>query len=77
MNLKKRFQSKRLQIIFLLVGALGGLIYWKFVGCKSGTCPIKSVWYYTMLWGAVAGYLIGDISSDFIQKRNRSKREET
>jgi len=28
--------------IGLLAGALVGLIYWKFVACKSGTCPLTS-----------------------------------
>ena len=75
MNTKKIIGSKRLQIISLLLGAVVGLVYWKFVGCKSGTCPIKSVWYWTMLWGAVIGYLIGDITNDIIQKRVKRERE--
>ena len=75
MNIKKIIGSKRLQIISLLLGAVVGLVYWKFVGCKSGTCPIKSVWYWTMLWGAVIGYLIGDITNDIIQKRVKRERE--
>ncbi len=76
MELKSLGRSKRLQIITLLVGAIAGLLYWKYVGCKTGTCPLKSVWYWTMLWGAVFGYLVGDISSDFIQKMNVNKKEE-
>ncbi len=76
MRLKNLFKSKRVQIFGLVLGVLGGLIYWEFVGCKSGSCPIKSVWYWTMLWGAVFGYLIGDMTNDIIQKRNRNKTVE-
>ncbi len=75
MEFKKFVRSKRLQIIFLVVGAVGGLVYWKLVGCKTGTCPIKSVWYWTMLWGAVMGYLVGDLTNDIIQKRGKRKEE--
>jgi hypothetical protein len=41
MELKESFKSKRIQIIFLLAGAIGGFLYWRFVGCNSGTCAIN------------------------------------
>jgi len=69
MDLKGVFQAKRIQIIFLLAGAVGGFLYWRFIGCASGTCAIKSVWYWTTLWGAAMGYLVGDFINDIIQKR--------
>jgi hypothetical protein len=70
MDIKEIFKSKRIQIIFLLIGAVGGFLYWRFVGCNSGTCVIKSVWYWTTLWGAAVGYLVGDFIGDIVQKRN-------
>ena len=54
---------------FTVMGAVGGFLYWKFVGCTTGTCPIKSVWYMSTLWGTVMGYLVGDLVGDFIKKR--------
>lgn len=68
------FRKKRLTIIFLVLGALGGFLYWKFVGCESGTCRIKSVWYWSSLWGAAMGYVIGDIINDLRMKR-KSKND--
>jgi hypothetical protein len=56
------------KVVFAVLGALGGFLYWKFVGCVSGTCPIQSVWYYSTLWGAAMGYLIGDLLGSFIWK---------
>ena len=76
MDIKEIFKSKRIQIIFLLIGAIGGFLYWRFVGCNSGTCVIKSVWYWTTLWGAAVGYLVGDFIGDFVQKRNLKRGEE-
>ncbi len=58
-----------LKAIFTALGAVGGFLYWKFVGCTSGTCPIRSVWYYSTLWGAAMGYLLGDLFGSFLLKR--------
>jgi hypothetical protein len=60
-------------IIFTTIGALGGFLYWKFVGCISGTCPIKSVWYLSTLWGVAFGYLSGSIIKDLISKFRAKK----
>lgn len=68
MDLIKR---KKMALIFLTVGAIGGFLYWKFVGCTSGTCLIKSVWYWSSIWGAAFGYVVGDIINDFILKRKK------
>ena len=51
----------RVKLISTLVGALAGILYWKFVGCASGTCPITSHWYTMGGYGIIMGYLVGDI----------------
>jgi hypothetical protein len=61
-------KKNRLTIIFSIAGATGGFLYWKFVGCLSGNCPIKSVWYLSTLWGLVLGYLTGSIIKDLMTK---------
>ncbi|MCY1722867.1 DUF6132 family protein [Prolixibacteraceae bacterium Z1-6] len=70
----KQIKQKQLALIFLVLGAVGGFLYWKFVGCTSGTCAIKSVWYWSTLWGAAVGYLVGDFISDVV-KKIKKKRE--
>jgi len=65
MELLKRF---KLILIFGAIGAVGGFLYWKFVGCLSGTCPIKSIWYMSTLYGALIGMLAGSIIRDIIVK---------
>ena len=65
------------EIIFAFLGAIVGFLYWKFVGCLSGTCIIKSVWYLSSLYGLLAGYLIGDLTksiySRIIKKKENGK----
>ena len=44
--------------IGIALGALVGFLYWKYVGCTSGTCPITSSPVNSTLWGAVMGGLL-------------------
>jgi hypothetical protein len=69
--MKDVLKEKKLAIILTLVGALGGFLYWKYIGCLSGTCVIRSVWYWSTLWGAAVGYLTGDMLNDFLVKRKK------
>jgi fructose-specific phosphotransferase system IIC component len=70
MGLIKKY---RLLIIFAIAGAIGGLLYWKFIGCQSGTCPIKSVWYWSILYGALLGLLVGSIINDVVIRFRKKK----
>ena len=69
--MKYKIKSLSLQIIFTIIGAMSGFLYWKFVGCNNGTCTIKSVWYWSTLWGATVGYLVGDFIYGFIKKKKK------
>jgi hypothetical protein len=44
------------------LGALGGaaigFMYYRFVGCASGSCPITSSPYVSSIYGAVVGVLV-------------------
>jgi len=71
--MKDFFRRHRLLIIFSIAGAIGGFMYWKFIGCLSGTCPIKSVWYLSTLWGTALGYLTGSLAKDLIMKYKKKK----
>lgn len=42
----------------IAVSAIGGYMYWLFVGCNSGTCPITSSPINSSLWGATMGGLL-------------------
>jgi hypothetical protein len=71
--MNSKFVKKYLpEIAGTLLGITGGFLYWKYVGCQSGTCAIKSNWYLMVPWGGVLGYLAGSLVSDVIKKRKKS-----
>ena len=55
----KRLLSPYL-IIGLIVGAIGGYLYYYFVGCDRG-CPITSSPYKSVAWGLIMGGVLGDL----------------
>lgn len=42
----------------LIIGGLLGYLYYKKVGCATGTCPITSNRYLTIAYGAIVGLMI-------------------
>lgn len=48
-------------VIGILLGVIGGFLYYTYVGCASGTCAITSNPWISTLWGAALGYLISDM----------------
>lgn len=50
-----------LSLAGLVVGAIGGYIYYAQVGCVSGTCAITSNPWMSTAWGAAFGYLVFDM----------------
>ena len=58
----KNFLSKyKLTLIGIMVGAIGGYLYYYFVGCTSGTCAITSKPLNSTLYGALMGGLLLNI----------------
>lgn len=47
-----------LTIVGAILGALGGYLYWKYVGCTTGTCPITSKPLNSSAYGALMGGLL-------------------
>ena len=48
-------------IIGAVLGAVLGFLYYKFVGCASGACPITSNPHISTVYGAILGVLIAGI----------------
>jgi len=55
------FQKYKRDLIGITLGAVAGFLYWKFVGCSSGTCMITSKPINSTLFGAVMGFLVAGI----------------
>jgi hypothetical protein len=56
--MKKWFSRNILYLIGAVAGAVAGWLYWKLVGCSSGTCAITSKPLNSSLYGALMGALL-------------------
>lgn len=55
------FLRKHLLIfIGIVIGGLGGFLYYYFIGCSSGTCAITSKPVNSTIYGMVLGGLLAD-----------------
>lgn len=61
MNLQSFLNKNKLSVMGIIIGALLGFTYWKFVGCYSGKCMITSSPINSTLYGSLLGYLIFNI----------------
>lgn len=56
-------------LVGIVLGALAGYLYWRFIGCTTGTCPITSSPTNSTLYGVLLGGLVGSMF------KKRSKEE--
>jgi len=52
------FKQNYLYLIGAALGALAGFMYWREIGCSSGSCSITSKPLNSTLYGAVMGALL-------------------
>ncbi len=57
----KKTHARALVVIGVLVGALAGWLYWRYVGCLGGTCPIWSNPWISTGYGALLGWLLAGL----------------
>jgi hypothetical protein len=62
--MKKFFRRYWKPIVFTGIGLVIGFAYWRFMGCKSGTCPITANWHTSVLMGGLFGFLISGTGKD-------------
>jgi hypothetical protein len=56
--MKRWINDNKLYFIGALLGAISGFLYWKFIGCVSGTCAITSNPINSTIYGAIMGALV-------------------
>jgi len=54
--------NNKLTVIGAILGAVGGYLYYYFVGCASGTCgitssPVNSTLYFAILGGLIVNLI--------------------
>jgi hypothetical protein len=55
---------KRVILPYLIGAAAGaalGFLYYRFIGCRTGACPLTSTLYGTLIYGGVIGTLVAGI----------------
>lgn len=67
--MKKWILENKLYIIGASVGALSGFLYWKYVGCLTGSCAITSSPVNSTLYFALMGALL----FGFFKKENKNE----
>lgn len=68
------FVKYKWAIVGIVVGAVGGFLYWNFVGCASGTCAITSKPLNSSAYGALMG---GLLFSSFKKEEKKDKDNDT
>ena len=44
---------------FIIAGGVGGYLYYRFIGCATGSCAITSNPYISAVYGGVMGLFLG------------------
>lgn len=56
--MKSIIEKYKTDLLGVGIGAIAGFLYWKFIGCASGTCMITSKPLNSSLYGALMGFLV-------------------
>jgi hypothetical protein len=48
-------------IIGTIIGAVCGYLYYRFVGCANGVCPITSNPWISSIYGAAMGFMVSGL----------------
>lgn len=51
--------------------AIAGYLYWRYVGCSTGTCPITASPINSSIYGTIMGILAGEL----FKRKNQPKEQ--
>ena len=60
-----------------LAGAVLGYVYYYFIGCSSGTCPLTSNWHISTLYGTVIGLALAYPSKKKVKEANENEKQKS
>lgn len=64
MSYKSMIQRNLGMIFFVTIGLIAGFLYYKYIGCVSGTCPITANPIISVLYGGILGRLFHSIITE-------------
>lgn len=67
-------QKLLIYVAGVLLGAVLGYLYYYYIGCRSGSCPLRSNPFYNIVLGSLMGYLIIDVLYGFFFQKKKSKK---
>ena len=67
-----KIKESKYFMLGLFAGATGGFLYWKYIGCLDGTCPLASNWIIMTVYGVVLGGVLGNIVQGIIVSKNKA-----
>lgn len=73
-NIKELFRPGKFMIplLSILIGGVAGFVWYYFVGCKSGTCPITGSPFGSIISGGLLGFLLfGSFDSGHKSSENK------
>jgi phage shock protein E len=73
LKMKAFLIRKKGLIIGVVFGSLIGFLYYKFIGCASGTCRITSNPINSTLYGGLMGGLMADFVGEIIFKFKKKR----
>lgn len=73
MSYKSFLQRNFGMIFFVTIGLIAGFLYYKYVGCVSGTCPITANPIMSVLYGGILGGLFHSIITEIFIPMSKRK----
>lgn len=64
--------KNKLLVAGIVLGAIAGFMYWKLVGCNTGSCMITSKWHNSTAYGA----LMGGLLFSMFKKENKEEKKD-
>ncbi len=74
--MKKWIATNKLYWIGAIVGGIAGYIYWKYVGCLTGTCAITSNPIRSTIYFGVTGALVFGLFKSRAKEKTLTKSDE-
>jgi phage shock protein E len=72
--MQMKFKPWMFMIIGAVTGALGGYLYYHYIGCMSGSCAITSNPFISTIYGSVMGGLFFNmLVNDKTKKYNKNE----